>query len=73
MASLRAQLCPNTVVPFGVSACRAARRGRGAQDEPEDDGEDLGFLEENPDPPRRAHHRFSPMTVVRRSRRWRVA
>ena len=73
MARLRVQLCPNTVVPFGVSACRAARRGRGAQDEPEVDGEDLGFLEENPDPPRRAHHQFSPMTVVRRSRGRRVA
>ena len=73
MARLRVQLCPNTVVPFGVSARCAARRGREAQDEPEDDGEDLGCLEENTDPPRRARHRFSPMTVVRRSRRWRVA
>ena len=33
MARLRVQLCPNTVV-----SRRAARRGREAQDEPEDDG-----------------------------------
>lgn len=51
MASLRVQLCPNTVVPFGVSARCAARRGREAQDEPEDDGEERGCLEENADPP----------------------
>ena len=44
MASLRVQLCPNTVVPFGVSARCAARRGREAQDEPEDDGEELRML-----------------------------
>jgi hypothetical protein len=73
MASLRVQLCPNTVVPFGVSARCAARRGREAQDEPEDDGEERGCLEENTESPRRARRRFSPMTVVRRSRRWRVA
>jgi len=51
MASLRVQLCPNTVVPFGVSARCAARRGREAQDEPEDDGEERGCFEENADSP----------------------
>jgi len=45
MASLRVQLCPNTVVPFGVSARCAARRGREAQDEPEDDGEERALFD----------------------------
>jgi hypothetical protein len=73
MASLRVQLCPNTVVPFGVSARCAARRGREAQDEPEDDGEERGCLEENADPPVRKRRRFAPMKVVRRSRGRHVA
>jgi len=72
MASLRVQLCPNTVVPFGVSARCAARRGREAQDEPEDDGEERGCLEEA-DPPVRKRRRFAPMKVVRRSRGRRLA